>query len=203
MPGGTARLRVSGAIARRFGSVIGPSLKGSNSLVWLMSDMSGVDDDRGELGIAGNSRNPGSHSACADELRPIPARWPAPGKGYVRACVAGFIRNQESRSTGHLQARALVAERRCRRGIGPPWAGAAVDRGIDEAGRDHIAANAFYPAPRPLARHELFRRKSHSPAVQFHDGPCGIDLQQFECQAFATNGAQHLARGLLRAVAEG
>src|SRR4030095_2486410 len=40
MPGGTARLRVSGAIARRFGSVIGPSLKGSNSLVWLMSGMS-------------------------------------------------------------------------------------------------------------------------------------------------------------------
>src|SRR5215468_6912463 len=36
-----ARLRVSGAITRRFGSVIGPSLKGSNSLVWLMSGMSG------------------------------------------------------------------------------------------------------------------------------------------------------------------
>src|SRR5258708_6503532 len=40
-PGGTARLRVSGAITRRFGKVIGPSLKGSNSLVWLMSDRSG------------------------------------------------------------------------------------------------------------------------------------------------------------------
>src|SRR3954469_18345796 len=41
MPGGTARLRVSGAMTRRFGSVIGPSLKGSNSLVWLMSGCSG------------------------------------------------------------------------------------------------------------------------------------------------------------------
>jgi hypothetical protein len=36
-----------------------------------------VDDDRGQLGIAGNSRNPLSHSACADELRPIPALWSA------------------------------------------------------------------------------------------------------------------------------
>src|SRR4051794_15915721 len=52
MPGGTARLRVSGAIARRFGSVIGPSLKGSNSLVWLMSGMFRVNDDREQLGIA-------------------------------------------------------------------------------------------------------------------------------------------------------
>src|SRR5689334_5207505 len=53
MPGGTARLRVSGAIARRFGNVIGPSLKGSNSLVRLMSGMSALDDNGGELDIAG------------------------------------------------------------------------------------------------------------------------------------------------------
>ena len=66
------------------------------------------------------------------------------------ACVAGFIRNQESRSTGRLQARALVAERHCRRGIGPPRAGAAGDRGIDEAGRDHIAANAFLFTATPV-----------------------------------------------------
>jgi hypothetical protein len=75
------------------------------------------------------------------------------------ACVAGFIRNQESRSTGRLQARALMAERRCRRGIGPPWAGAAGDRGIDEAGRDHIAANAFL-----FHRHARWRATSYSAA---------------------------------------
>ena len=33
MPGGTARLRVSGAITRRLGRVRGPSLNGSNNLV--------------------------------------------------------------------------------------------------------------------------------------------------------------------------
>jgi hypothetical protein len=38
-----------------------------------MSGLFRVNDDRGQLGIAGNSRNPRSHSACADELRSIPA----------------------------------------------------------------------------------------------------------------------------------
>src|SRR5437660_974932 len=58
MPGGTARLRVSGAITRRLGGVIGPSLKGLNSLVWLMSGMSALDDDREQLGIGGNCAIP-------------------------------------------------------------------------------------------------------------------------------------------------
>src|SRR6266404_650308 len=53
-----------------------------------------------------------------------------------------------------------------------------------------------------LARHKLFRRISHSPVVQFHNRPCGIDLQQFEGQAFATDGAKHLVGGFVYAVAE-
>ena len=41
MPGGMARLRVSGAITKRLGSVNGPSLKGSNSLVGVLMLLSG------------------------------------------------------------------------------------------------------------------------------------------------------------------
>src|SRR2546423_8409086 len=69
MPGGTARLRVSGAIAKRLGSVIGPSLNGSNSLEGvLISGLSQL-DDAGELGItaAGASREaiPPAQASCA------------------------------------------------------------------------------------------------------------------------------------------
>src|SRR6266481_7939006 len=54
MPGGTARLRVRGAITRRLGSVIGPSLKGSKSLVGeLMLFFPGeMEDMREQLCIA-------------------------------------------------------------------------------------------------------------------------------------------------------
>src|SRR5213076_1895732 len=78
-----------------------------------------------------------AQTSCARSRRDGRHRETAHAQG-----VAGFIRNHEPRSTGCLRASTLVAERSCRRGSGPPSAGAAVGRGIDEAGRDHIAANA-------------------------------------------------------------
>src|SRR4051812_10329607 len=104
MPGGTARLRVSGAIARRFGSAIGPSLKGSNSLVWLMSEMSG---------------------------------WMMIGDSWALRAILAIPEAIRLAQTSCARSRPL--------------------------GRSH-GGNCLF------VRHKLFRRKSHSPVVQFHDG---------------------------------
>src|SRR5262245_22472923 len=117
MPGGTARLRVSGAITRRLGSVIGPSLKGSKSLDWLISGLSDMEDER-ELGIAGICAR---RKPYARRILPPhdPAHMAGVEKQRVAVDVGGFIRNQEQRSIGHLPAGALSAERHCDSAIGP------------------------------------------------------------------------------------
>ena len=70
MPGGMARLRVSGAITKRLGSVIGPSLKGSKSLVgWLMLLLSRDDDARNAIVHRRELCNAASHSDFAGDLR--------------------------------------------------------------------------------------------------------------------------------------
>src|SRR5438067_1019473 len=64
------RVRVGGAITKRLGIVIGPSLKGSKSLVgWLMLLLSRDDDARNAIVHRRELCNAASHSDFAGDLR--------------------------------------------------------------------------------------------------------------------------------------
>src|SRR5215475_13764165 len=147
MPGGTARLRVSGAITRRLGSVIGPSLKGSNNFDWLMSGFHKMEDE-GELGITAASAMPQPFGPCI--LPPHDTtHMSSIQEQRVAVHVGRFVRNQKKRSIADLPTGALAAERHCDRAVRPPAAGVAAHRAVDETGRDHIAANAvLFAGPR-------------------------------------------------------
>ena len=71
-------------------------------------------------------------------------------KQRVGVDVGRFIRDQEQRSIGDLPAGALAAERHCQRTVGPPAAGVAAHRGVDEIpARSHCSECPF---PRRPAR---------------------------------------------------
>ena len=173
MPGGTARLRVSGAIARRFGSVIGPSLKGSNSLVWLMSGMSAIDDDRGQLGIA-------AVFAMAKAIRRAQTSCArVPFATLARRAGAGGRCRMICSESAAAQHEPPLARRSGGRSIpgGRPEGGAA-DRSAGGRGAITLQRTRFFrprsraPAPRrpPAWRPARWRARRHPPASARRSG---------------------------------